>query len=157
MIIKTKKYQLPTKTYTKLAFVSILKQQWWVILIFLAICTGYFWIPSWWWIIGATIALTLYMLFWVIQFVGVTQLEQSKFMFEKLSYEITSQQILMKINTKQGMPVKWESIKKVSIGKESFSLFLSKAQVIHLPHKIFNSANEVKFVETILKRKGLAK
>lgn len=157
MIVKTKKYQLPTKTYTQLAFVSILKQQWWVVLIFLAICAGYFLAPSWWWIIGATIALALYMLFWLIQFVGVTQMEQSKFMFDKLSYELSSQQILMKINTKQGMPIKWENIKRAAIAKDSFSLFLSKAQIIHLPFKIFNSPNEIKFIETILKRKGLVK
>lgn len=157
MIIKTKKYQLPTKVYTKIAFSSILKEQWWVSLIFIAICCGYFWIPSWWWIIGATIALALYMLFWYIQFVGVTQLEQSKFMFQKLSYEITSQQILMKLNAKQGMPIKWETVKRATVGKDDITLFLNKAQIVYFPHKIFNSTNEVKFIETILKRKGLVK
>lgn len=157
MIIKTKKYQLPTGTFIKSAFVSILKEQWWVSLIYVALCCGYFIAPSWWWFIGATIALVLYLLFWLIQFAGITQLEQGKFMFEKLSYEITSQQILIKINTKQGMPLKWDAIKKVKVGADHFDLYMSKAQMIRWPHKIFNSQNEIKFVETILKRKGLIK
>ena len=64
----------------------------------IVICLGYF-IPgadSIWWFIGAFIGLGLYLLFWWIQFYGVTQLEQGKLLFEKFSYEITSQQILMK-------------------------------------------------------------
>ena len=32
-------------------------------------------------------------------------------MFEKFSYEISSQQILMKINPREGMPLKWDQIK----------------------------------------------
>lgn len=155
MIVKTRKYKLPTKTYVGIALTNVLKQQWWVILIYLALCAGYFLAPSIWWFIGATIALTLYVLFWVIQFYGLPQLEQGKFMFEKLSYEINSQQILIKLNSKQGMPVKWDAIKKVVKGKDSYALFMNKAQIIHLPRKIFNTENEYKFLETILKRKKL--
>ncbi len=157
MIVKTRKYKLPTKTYVGIAFNGVIKQQWWVILIYLAICGGYFIIPSWWWIIGATIALVLYVLFWLIQFTGLTQLEQSKFMFEKLSYEISSQQILMKLNSKQGMPIKWDMIKRAKKTNDAFILHMSKAQLIHLPRKIFNTENEYKFLETILKRKSLIK
>ncbi|MCR9249829.1 MAG: YcxB family protein [bacterium] len=157
MIVKTKKYQLPTRTYIGIGFEGVLKQQWWVALIYLAICAGYFIIPNWWWIIGATIALVLYLLFWLIQFAGVTQMEQSKFMFEKLGYEINSQQILMKLNSKQGMPIKWDNIKRAKKGNDFMILYLSKAQLIHLPRKIFKTENEYKFVETILKRKGLIK
>lgn len=157
MIVKTKKYQMTTGTYIKIAFANLIKAQWWVGLIYLALCAPYFLIPSWWWVIGSTIALTLYALFWLIQFAGISQLEQGKFMFEKLSYEITSQQVLIKLNTKQGMPMKWESIKSAKVGKEAFTLTINKAQLIHLPFRIFNSQNEVKFIETILKRKGFIK
>ena len=48
--------------------------------------------------------------FWLIQF-WVTQVEQSSYMFERLSYEISSNQLMMKINNKQGMPIKWELLK----------------------------------------------
>jgi len=157
MIVRTKKYKLATGKYIGLALVGVLKQQWWIFLIYFAICSGFFIIPNAWWIIGASIALVLYLLFWLVQFAGVTQLEQSKFLFQKLTYELSSQQILVKLNAKQGMPMKWDQIKRVSAKKEAFLLFVSKAQLIYLPHRIFNSDNEIKFFETILRRKGYIK
>jgi hypothetical protein len=157
MIVKTKKYKMPKGTYIKFAFMNLIKDQWWVLLIYLAICAGYFAIASHWWITGASIALTLYILFWLIQFAGISQLEQGKFMFEKLSYEINSQQILLKISAKQGMPMKWDMVKRAKMGKDYFVLTVNKAQLIHFPFRIFNTQNEIKFVETILKRKGYLK
>lgn len=157
MIVRTKKYQLPTKTYIKVALKAVLIQQWWVGLIYLGICAGFFLAPSHWWITGATIALALYLLFWLIQFAGITQLEQGKFMFQKMAYEISSQQILLKINTKQGMPMKWDQIKRAKRTKDAFVLFVSKAQLLYFPHKIFNNDNEIKFIDHVLKQKGLIK
>ncbi|MEO0330777.1 MAG: YcxB family protein [Bacteroidota bacterium] len=157
MIVKTKKYQLSTGTYIKLAMFNLLRQQWWVFLIVAALMCGAFFIWSIWWIIGPLIALTLYILFWLIQFTGVTQMEQNKILFERLSYEINSQQVLIKVNTKQGMPLKWDMIKDARIGKDYFVLIVSKAQLVHLPFRIFNTDNERKFLETILKRKGYIK
>jgi|TARA_B110000967_G_scaffold199791_1_gene234624 hypothetical protein len=157
MIVRTKKYKLATGKYIGLALVGVLKQQWWVFLIYFAICSGFFIIPNAWWIIGASITLVLYLLFWLVQFAGVTQLEQSKFLFHKLTYELSSQQILVKLNAKQGMPMKWDQIKRASAKKQAFLLFVSKAQLIYLPHRIFNSDNEIKFFETILRRKGYIK
>jgi hypothetical protein len=154
MIVKTKKYKLETKTYIKIGMTNILKEQWWVILIALAIASGYFFIASWWWISMALLAYVLYLLFWVIQFAGVSQMEQNKVMFERLSYEIDSRQILMKVNPRQGMPIKWDMIKKAELTKDAFLLTMSKAQFIHLPFRIFNTENEKRFVETILRRKG---
>ena len=157
MIIRTKKYQIPTRKYIGIAMKGVIAQQWWVAPIYLAICAGYLWIPNWWWIIGASIALGLYFLFWLIQFAGVTQLEQGKFMFQRLSYEISSQQILIKMNSKQGMPMKWDQIKRVKKIKDGMVLFASKAQLIYFPNKIFNNANELRFMDAILKRKGFIK
>ena len=157
MIIRTKKYQLPSKTYIRMGFKNIIKEQWWVLLIALAICAGYLIIPSAWWFIGAAIGLTLYILFWLIQFAGMTQLEQGKILFERLNYEITSQQILIKISSKQGMPIKWDQVKRAFKGKNYFLLVISKAQLIHLPFRVFNTENERKFMETILRRKGFLK
>lgn len=157
MIVKTKKYALDKKAYMKAGLKNVLTEQWWVFLIAIAISAMAFVIPSNWWWIGALIALTLYILFWVIQFAGVTQLEQSKMLFEKLSYEIDSRQILIKLNSKQGMPMKWEQIKKAWIDKNQIVLVVSKAQLMLFPHNVFKTQNEVKFVETILKRKGYIK
>ncbi|MDL5047371.1 YcxB family protein [Oscillatoria amoena NRMC-F 0135] len=158
MIVKTKNYKLEKKTYIRLALQSVLKQQGWIaVLAATAISVCYFWIPSMWWFIVAGIGLALYVLFWWIQFFGVTQLEQGKMLFEKFSYEITSQQVVMKINPREGMPLKWDQIKRASIGKDYFVLFVNKAQLIYLPFKIFNTDNERKFLTSVLKTKGYIK
>ncbi|MDB4447594.1 YcxB family protein [bacterium] len=157
MIVKTKKYALDKKAYRRAGMRNVLREQWWVGLIVLAISSMAFVIPSNWWWIGALIALSLYLLFWIIQFAGVTQLEQSKMLFEKLSYEINSQQILIKMNSKQGMPMKWDQIKRAWVDKKQIVLVVNKAQLMLFPFNAFKTQNEIKFVETILKRKGLLK
>lgn len=158
MIVKTKNYKLEKKTYIRLALRSILQRQGWIAgTAAVAICLCYFLVPSIWWFVGAFIGLGLYLLFWWIQFYGVTQLEQGKMLFEKFSYEISSQQILMKINPREGMPMKWDQIQRAAIGKDYFVLFVNKAQLIYLPFKIFNTDNERKFVTSILRTKGFVK
>lgn len=157
MIVKTRNYRLEKSDYIKMALSNVLRQQWWVSLIVLAICLVYIWVPSIWWFIVAVIGAGLYLLFWWIQFYGVTQLDQGKMLFERFSYEITSQQIVMKINPREGMPMKWDQIKRAKVTKDSFVLFVNKAQLIHLPFRIFNTENERKFLLSILKNKGLVK
>jgi len=157
MIVKTRNYRLEKKDYIKMGLKAILKQQWWVSLIVVAICLGYFWVASIWWFIGALLGAGLYLLFWWIQFYGVTQLDQGKMLFERFSYEITSQQIIMKLNAREGMPLKWDQIKRAEIGKDYFLLYVNKAQLIHLPFRIFNTENERKFLTSVLKNKGLIK
>jgi len=158
MIVRTKKFQLKTGTYIRVALKNVIRQQWWVFLIALAIASGTFFIPTTsWFIIGAIIGLVLYFLFWLIQFAGVTQMEQFKVLFDRLGYEINSQQVLIKISSKQGMPIPWDKIKRARKGKDHFLLVVSKAQLIYLPFKVFNTTNETKFVETILRRKGYIK
>lgn len=157
MIVKTRKYKLETGKYIKIALEGVLRQQWWVGLIVLGIMSGSLIIWSHWWITGALIAFALYILFWIIQFAGITQMEQGKILFERLNYEITSQQILIKISSKQGMPIKWDQIKRVKKTKLGLILWMSKVQIIYLPFKIFNTENERKFLETILRRKEYIK
>ena len=160
MIVKTKNYKLDKKTYIRLALQNVLKRQGWIAAVAaVVICLGYA-IPgaqSIWWFIAAFIGLGLYLLFWWIQFYGVTQLEQGKMLFEKFSYEISSQQVIMKINAREGMPLKWDQIQRAEVGKDFFVLYVNKAQLIHLPYKIFNTDNERKFLASILKNKGLVK
>ena len=158
MIVKTKSYKLDKKTYINLALRSVLRQQGWIAaLVTFLICLMYIWIPSIWWFIGAALGLGLYLLFWWVQFYGVTQLEQGKMLFEKFTYEISSQQIMLKINPREGMPLKWDQIKKAGIGKDHFVLFVNRAQLIHLPFRIFNTENERKFLTSILRTKGFIK
>jgi YcxB-like protein len=160
MIVKTKNYKLEKKIYIKLALQAVLKKQGWIAAgVAFLLCLGYM-IPgadTIWWFIGAVVGLGLYILFWWIQFYGVTQLEQGKMLFEKFSYEISSQQIVMKINAREGMPMKWDQIKSAAIGKDYFVLFINKAQLIYLPFRIFNTDNERKFVTSVLRTKKLVK
>lgn len=155
MIIQTKKYKLPHRTYIKLGLLNILREQWWVIPIALSIASLTFFLHTLWFIVLAPIALILYSLFWFIQFYGTTQLEQNQLIFERLSYEISSKQILMQVDTKRGMPIAWDQVKKVRVGKDYFLFILTKTHLIHFPYKIFNSPGEIKFLETIIKRKKL--
>lgn len=158
MIIKTKKYQLEHSTYKKFALENVVRSWWWAFLVPLAMCTIYAFFPKQIWIPITAVVLTgLYIGFWWIQFSGVIYMEQSKMLFDKLSYQVDSRQIVVMLNAKQGMPIPWEKIQDAKMGKDYFLLIVSKAQLIHLPFKVFNSQNEVKFVESILKRKGLIK
>ncbi len=159
MIIKTKKYQLPKKTYIQVALMSILKKQWWFIGGPILLGSIAFALPAykWWFIVTAILVVVLYILFWAIQFVGVTQLPQNQIMFDRLSYEIDSRQIMIKVDPRRGSPIAWDLIKEAYAKKDHFVFMVSKAQIIYLPYKIFNSDYEVKFVETILKRKEFIK
>ena len=157
MIVRTKKYKLSNRTYMLLGVKNIIREQWWVFLIAAGIMALTFLVHTVWFVILGSVGLILYLLFWIIQFYGISQLEQNKIVFERLGYEINSQQIIIQINSKQGMPVTWEQINRVIQGKDYFLLILTKTHLIHWPYKIFNSKNEVKFVETILKRKELLK
>tara|TARA_B100000686_G_scaffold176739_1_gene183757 strand:+ start:93 stop:566 length:474 start_codon:yes stop_codon:yes gene_type:complete len=157
MIVRTKKFQMGKGQYIRKGFFNLLSEQWWVIFIYLLLCSMNFYIPSIWWIVGSSTALILYVLFWLIQFFGVTQVEQSSYMFERLSYEISSNQIMMKINNKQGMPIKWDTVKKVKIQKDCFLFKLNIVQFIIFPYKVFNNENEIRFIKSILNRKGYVK
>ena len=129
-----------------------------MILIALAIASGTFFIPdTLWFIIGALSGLIGYLLFWLIQFAGVTQMEQFKVLFDRLSYEINSQQVLIKISSKQGMPIGWDKIKRAYLGKDHFLLVLSKAQIIYLPFRVFNTSNENKIRGDHSAAKGIHK
>jgi hypothetical protein len=159
MIIKTKKYQLESKTFIAKAFKNIMIEFWWAWLVpvFIMLIPIFVSGAFWWCFSIALVLIILYLLFWLVQFAGVTQLEQNKILFEKLAYEIDSRQILIKLNPKQGMPITWDKVVKVIANKDEFLVFLSKVQFIHLPHKIFRTENDLKFMESILKRKNFIK
>lgn len=157
MIVKTKKYKLKPKTYRKLAMANILKSWWWVFLLPLAMIIASVFL-GWHWLWITALSLTVvYLLFWFIQFSGIGYLDQFKMLFEKLSYEIDSRQIMIKLSPKQGMPIPWEKVQKAKKTKDGFIIVVTKAQIIHLPNKVFNSQNEMRFLESILKRKGFIK
>ncbi len=159
MIVKTKKYKLEPKKYIILALKNVVIEFWWVWLVPVAIMLvplfveGAFWWCFW---IAFTLVL-LYSLFWLIQFAGMTQLEQNKVMFERLGYEVDSRQVMMKLNARQGMPIGWDKIQGAKKDKSGYMLFLSRVQFIYLPFNIFRTENDIRFLESILKRKKYLK
>ena len=158
MLIKTKKYQLDKKKYVSIAMSGAIKTSWWFLLIAIAVLIAAPFLPGTGWFIALGVILFGgYFLFWWIQFTGLTQMEQGEMMFKKYNYEISSQQIMMKVSAKQGMPIKWDQIKNAIIRKDGFILYLSKAQLFYFPFRIFNNENEIKFLKSILERKELIK
>ncbi len=161
MLIKTKKYELTPKTYRRVGIRYILRKQWWLpVAIFVGVIVlniiinalGY---RNWWIYMLAPLGAWLWYLFWWIQYTGIPQLPQNQVMFEKYSYEISSQNILMKKTPQEAMMFKWDLIKEAYKSKDAITLVISKGQFLHFPFKIFNSENEIKFLETILMRKNL--
>ena len=159
--IRTKRYALDTKKYIGLAMRHFIKSQlkWALVPIALLLInaivslTGVY--PNIWIYITILVGVVLYLLFWVIQFTGITQLEQYKPMFEKYIYEIDQRQILMKINAKEGGVMKWDMIKEGYKDKDAYVLVLSRGQFIYLPYSIFNSEHDMKLFDRILKQKNL--
>jgi hypothetical protein len=155
---KTKKYQMPLKTYTRAGMRMALIQFWWAFLVPVALIILGFIIGGGWVLglsITAVVLTLLYLLFWYIQFYAVSQVPEGKVLFERLSYELNNDQFLIKKNQKEGMILKWDQIKKVEKWKDAFVFKLSVAQFFYLPFDIFNSENDIKFTEALLKRKKL--
>lgn len=159
--VKTKKYALDNKKYIALAMRHFFKDQWkWsfipialiIINVILNVTRTY---PNIWIYVTVVIGVILYLLFWIIQFAGVTQLEQYKPMFQKYEYEIDPRQIIMKISAKEGGVMKWEQIQSGYKDKEAYVLVISKGQFLYLPFDIFKTEHDLKVIDRILKQKNL--
>ncbi|MBB6609645.1 hypothetical protein H7F15_01210 [Pontibacter sp. Tf4] len=174
--IRTKKYQLDKDLFTKVALGKVWRREWWYALIPFAL----FMLPavfsfSWWWVAGAVIVTLIFVALRSAQIVGVTRVEQGNPLFEKLNYEIDSRQIVMKRNEREGMTMTWDMIEKAERSDDAFLLWLqppTSAQLpggwkgwvartfqapvfIHMPYRIFVGANDVKLMESLLRRKNL--
>jgi hypothetical protein len=95
-----------------------------------------------------------YILFWLIQFTGITQLAQYKQLFDKYRYEIDSRQIFMKLSDKEGGMIKWDMIVGAYKDKDAYILEMGKYQFLHLPFSVFNNDNDKKLLDKILRDKG---
>ena len=156
-VAKTKKYQMDANKYVWIALENLIRKEWYYGLAPLAlIVAGIFYAQGRWWMIitGLVVALG-YLIFWIIQFAGLTQHEMGKMMFYKASYEIDGKNFTMKMDAKHGMPMLWSTFKKAQKRKKGFVLTVSKAQFFYLPFDIFKSDNDVRFVESLLKNKKL--
>ncbi|MGI2298972.1 YcxB family protein [Candidatus Cardinium hertigii] len=155
MIVKTKKYKMASSLYIKLGMQNILRMQWWIFPLLVLFMSSTFFIKTIWFVLVGLLFFMGYLIFWVIQFYGLTHLDANRAMFERIAYEINNQHLMMQINSKQGMPIAWMDITKAYKKKGYFLLVLSKVQFFYLPFKIFHGDNEIKFLTTVLQRKGL--
>lgn len=183
MIIKTKKYGLDQKTYINLAMRSWVRDNWYWAFVPLALIIGNLILnltgiyPNWWLYVVIVLLTILYVLFWAVQFTGITQMEQTKALFQKYVYEIDSRQIMLKINAREGGILKWDQIRSATKNAEAYVLIVSNdqamqgvkanwlaktvakgmknAQFLYLPFSIFTSDNDLRFMDALLKRKGL--
>ncbi len=155
MTIHTKKIALQRNTYIKLALLHLLRRQWWVGALAMLLTAAIHYLGWGRWAIVPPILLLLYFLFWLVQFYGATVVEDSTFIFERMSYQINSQQIILQLTPKQGMAIGWGQIKTAKARKKGFVLFLSAAHLIYLPHHIFKGTHEIRFVHMLLQRKKL--
>lgn len=141
--------------YVRLGLQNVIREQWWVPLLCLLMATSTFFLHVTWPIVIVGLALIAYVIFWIVQFYGITLLEQNQILFGRLYYEISGQHISMQISAKRGMPIPWTQIKRAISGRSYFLLVVSKAHLIYLPHSVFNGVHEIHYLTTTLKRKGL--
>ncbi|MBA9075862.1 MULTISPECIES: hypothetical protein [Rufibacter] len=175
LAIKTKKNQVDKNDYAKMALVQVWKKEWWRALIPLVLIS----LPavfdfSWWWISIAVVVTILYVLVRSAQVMGVTQMEQSSVLFERVMFEIDQRQILMKRNDREGMALQWDMIDSVTQTKDAYKMYLKGPTpdqlpagfrgwlaktfnvpiFLYLPHRIFNSPNDLKLMDSLLRRKN---
>ena len=159
-----------------MALKQVWRKDWWYALIPLVLLL----LPavfsfSWWWVAAAVVVTILFILVRSAQVLGVTQMEQSNVLFEKLNYEIDQRQILMKRNEREGMALTWDMIEKAARQEDAYMLWLKAASAdqlpkgwkgwltktfqvpifIYLPFRIFTGANDLKLMESMLRRKNL--
>lgn len=130
MIVKTRKYKIPSSFYIKLGIQNVLRLQWWILPLMAVIASGIFFIPKIWFIVTSFLLFICYFAIWMIQFYGLTLLEENRPMFERTSYEITSQRLIMYVSTKQGMPIPWGDVIKAYKKEKYFLLVLSRVHYL---------------------------
>jgi hypothetical protein len=177
LAIVTKKHQLDSDTYTRIAMGRVWRKEWWYALIPFAIglAPALIW-HSWWWLASALILTLLYVLLRSAQITGATQMEQSKPLFEKLNYEFDNKQIVLRRNEREGMRLTWDMIGGVQREADGYLLTLKAPEelpaeitgwkrwaaktfdtpiFLQVPDKIFKGANDQKLFEAMLRRKSL--
>ena len=179
LAIRTKKSQLTTDAYTKMVMGEVWKKDWVYALIPFALgLLPALFVHSWWWLALSVVLTVLFVLFRSAQVTGVTQMEQSKPLFERMAFELDNKQILLRVGPdKDGkaMQLTWDMIGRARRDPDGYLLYLKPGTppegtaawrawmarsfdvpvFLHLPQRIFNSPNDVKLFEAMLRRKNL--
>ena len=174
--IKTKKTQFSSDAYTKLALAEVWRKDWPYALIplVLGVLPALFW-PSWWWLGLGVLLAVLFVLFRSAQVTGVAQMEQSKPLFERMNFELDARNLLLRVSPEKAMQLQWDMIGRVRRADDAYLLYLKPGVppagtapwrawlaraldvpvFLHLPLKIFNSDNDRRLFEALLRRKSL--
>ncbi|MBG8555252.1 hypothetical protein [Hymenobacter guriensis] len=176
LAIRTKKNQLSSETYVRMALTEVWKREWWYALIPLVVLLlPAIFVFSWWWVAAAVLVTVLFVVLRSAQVQALAQHEQSKALFERVNFEIDQRHVLMKLNDKQGMNIPWEMIDRVHYKDGAYQLYLKTPEnaemptgwrgwvartfqvpmFLYLPTRIFNSPNDLKLFESMLRRKNL--
>jgi hypothetical protein len=176
LAIRTKKYQFDPNTYTRIAMAEVWKKEWWRALIPFAVglLPAIIW-PSWWWLLLAVLLAAVFVLVRSSLVTGVTQMEQSKPLFERMSYEADQRQLVLRQSEQKAMALPWEQIGRVRRDPDAYLLYFKQVEppaelaswrrwvartfdvpvFLHLPIRLFNNDNDRKLFEALLRRKGL--
>ncbi len=177
LAIVTKKSQFDTNAYTKLAMAEVWRKDWVYALVPFAIglLPAIIW-HSWWWLALSFVLTLLFVLLRSAQVTGVTQMEQSKPLFERMSFEMDQKQLLLRVSKEKAMQLTWDMIGKARrTDDDAYLLYLKPGAppadtagwrlwiartfdvpvFLHLPQRIFNSDNDRKLFEALLRRKNL--
>jgi len=176
LAIRTKKTQLTTDAYTRLVMGEVWKKDWVYALIPFAIgLLPAIFVHSWWWLALSVVLTVLFVLFRSAQVTGVTQMEQSKPLFERMSFEMDNKQLLLRVSPEKAMQLTWDMIGRARRDGDAYMLYLKPGTpptgmaawrlwlartfdvpvFLHLPQRIFSSPNDVKLFEAMLRRKNL--
>ena len=176
LAIRTKKTQLDTNTYTRLAMAEVWRKEWWYALIpFVIGLLPAVFVHSWWWLALAVVLTILYALLRSAQVTGVTQMEQSKPLFERMGFEMDNKQLILRQSETKAMGIVWDTIGRVRKDPDAYLLYLKPGPAptglapwrlwvartfdvpvfLHLPLRSFNSPNDLKLFEALLRRKNL--
>ena len=179
LAIRTKKTQLSTDAYTRIVMGEVWKKEWVYALIPFALgLLPALFVHSWWWLALSVVLTLLFVLFRSAQVTGVTQMEQSKPLFERMAFEMDNKQILLRpASDKEGraMQITWDLIGRARRDSDAYLLYLKPGTppegmaawrlwlartfdvpvFLHLPQRIFNSPTDVKLFESMLRRKNL--
>lgn len=176
LAIVTKKTQFDTNAYTRLAMAEVWRKDWVYALVPFAIglLPAIVW-HSWWWLALSAVLTLLFVLLRSAQVTGVTQMEQSKPLFERMSFEMDQKQLLLRVSKEKAMQLTWDMISKVRRDGDAYLLHLKPGAppegtapwrlwlartfdvpvFLHLPQRVFNSDNDRKLFEALLRRKNL--
>nr|WP_262905894.1 hypothetical protein [Hymenobacter terricola] len=176
MAIRTKKTQFTTDNYTRLVMVEVWKKDWPYALIPFAIgLLPAVFVHSWWWLALSLVLTLLFVLFRSAQVTGVTQMEQTKPLFERMNFEMDQKQMLLRVGPEKAMQLTWDAFSRARRDADAYLLYfkpgpapegmapwrlwLARAfdvpMFLHLPLRIFNSPNDLKLFEALLRRKNL--